>query len=63
MMNNWYIEENGAKNGMHLLIIEIEGEKVEQYQSGSLRFLSSIANQRYKVAFNKHTLSNWRYTI
>ena len=62
-MNYWKIDEKAAKNGMSVLRIIIEGEEVKTITSGSIRHLSSIADNVYKLAFNENTLSGWKYNL
>ena len=51
LTNGWEINERSEENGMHSLNIYINGQLVDKITSGSLRWLSSIANNRYAVAF------------
>lgn len=62
-MNYWEIEEKAASNGMHSLRVFIDGVPVKTLVSGSLKYLSQIADRVYKEEFNKHTLSGWRYSL
>jgi hypothetical protein len=61
IVNGWEIIEKGANNGMHILRMIVDGVEVERLHSGSLRYLSAIADGQYKLYFNKFTTGKWKH--
>lgn len=63
IVNGWEIVEKGANNGQHILRLVVDGNEVERLHSGSLKYLSAIADGQYKSYFNRHTKSDFRYAV
>jgi hypothetical protein len=63
MQDGWEIIEKGANNGMHILRIIVDGIEVERLFSGSMRYLSMIADNHYCRLYNQHSTSGFKYQI